>query len=109
MMMAWSRCEVLKELAYKKQLLDDKVVKAKSKNEVKTKISRKMDKDSDKTFYCYDFNKGKCLYPGAHEGKFNCMNITKKQSCKVCWQVDTAERKYLEVISAAPIRINLSD
>ena len=70
--------------------------KAEAKGESKVKSVRKGEKDSDKTFYCYDFNKGKCPYLGAHEGKFNRMNVVKKHICKNCWQMDTVERKHTE-------------
>ena len=37
-------------------------------------------------FYCLDYNKGKCAFPGTHEGRFNRTNVIKTHMCKVCWE-----------------------
>ena len=46
--------------------------------------------------YCLDYNKGSCVFPGSHEGRFNRMNVIKTHMCKVCWEKDGVERKHPE-------------
>ena len=61
---------------------------------------------SPKKFYCNDFNKGYCLYPGSHEGRFNKMLVVKTHMCKACWENDGLEKHHPENHGECPHRLS---
>ena len=40
----------------------------------------------DETFYCLDYNKGKCDEPAAHMGRLGNREVLKQHICRRCWQ-----------------------
>ena len=52
--------------------------------------------DKDQKFYCVDYNRGKCMYPGSHEGKYNSMTVQKLHMCKVYYEKEGVEVRHPE-------------
>ena len=66
------------------------------------RLDKKTDLPSDKLFYCFEHNKGKCPYPDSHDGKFNKANVVKKHMCRVCYEMDLVDRAHPEGDASCP-------
>ena len=68
-----------------------KVVKVQEKPIVQKVKGKKVDDKSkpkieEETIYCIDFNRGKCIEPQSHLGRFGgCEGVLKQHICRTCW------------------------
>ena len=59
-------------------------------------------KPSDKTYYCSDFNLGKCSKSDKHEGKVGDHTVTVSHICRACFVNDRLNKPQSEKDSACP-------
>ena len=75
------------------------------------RLDKKTDLPSDKPFYCFEHNKGKCPYPDSHDGKFNKKQMWLKSTCvgfamKWIWLIEHIQ-KVMQVVLIRKIDSNL--